>query len=251
MGYSSTGPTLTHISLEEIARDSVSHNSLSRQETQTASHTHPNHHPNQQSINANKSQIFETTKRCYDIIVSSMLLIGLSPIIATTTVIIKLTSKGPAVLSQLRLTKNGKPFLMYKFRSMEINAETNTGAVWTAKKDTRVTKFGKFIRRTHIDELPQLINVIGGSMSLIGPRPERPEFVAELQKEFPNFKDRLLVKAGISGLAQVRTGYADNIYSYKAKLDLDREYIVKRSLLLDLKLTFKTILVVLNDIRTR
>jgi len=127
---------------------------------------------------------------------------------------------------------------------MVCDAEANSGAVWAKKKDPRVTTLGRFMRKTRLDELPQLINVLIGDMSLIGPRPERPEFAMELQKEFSSFKKRYEVPAGLSGLAQVSANYADSMDSYKTKLSYDLIYVQKRSLLLDLKIALKTIIVI-------
>ena len=132
------------------------------------------------------------------------LLVLSSPVILLTAVLVKLTSRGPAFYSQFRLGKNGRPFLMFKLRTMYRDAECASGACWSIKGDPRVTPLGRFLRKTHLDELPQLWNVLRGDMSLVGPRPERPEFVPTLEKAVPGYRDRLLVKPGVTGLAQVR-----------------------------------------------
>src|SRR5690606_10331165 len=158
-------------------------------------------------------------------------------IITIFAIIIKIESPGPAFFLQERVGLNGRNFLMIKLRSMRIDAEKN-GAQWAAKNDPRVTKVGAFIRKTRIDELPQLFNVLKGDMSLIGPRPERPIFMEQFNKEIPGFVDRLKVRPGITGWAQVNGGYD---ITPKEKLELDRYYINNISFWLDLKIILKTI----------
>ncbi len=155
------------------------------------------------------------------------------------------------IFSQRRLTRHGKVFTMYKFRTMSVDAEQKTGAVWAVSEDPRVTKIGRVLRKFRIDELPQLLNVLAGDMSLIGPRPERPEIAAKLKKELPAFQRRLEVKAGITGLAQVGSGYASCVRSYQRKLALDLIYINNRCLLLDLRIALKTVFVVLTGAGAR
>mgnify|MGYP001317651074 FL=1 len=159
------------------------------------------------------------------------------PIILIFAVIIKLETPGPAFFLQERVGLHGKYFKVIKLRSMGVNAEKN-GAQWATKNDPRVTKVGAFIRKTRIDELPQLFNVLKGDMSLIGPRPERPMFTAQFNEEIPGFIDRLQVKPGITGWAQVNGGYD---ITPKEKLELDRYYINNMSFWLDLKIILKTI----------
>nr|WP_033007302.1 MULTISPECIES: exopolysaccharide biosynthesis polyprenyl glycosylphosphotransferase [Geobacillus] len=181
-------------------------------------------------------------KRCLDIIVSLLALPVAIPIIIIFAVIIKLETPGPAFFLQERVGLHGKYFKVIKLRSMRTNAEKN-GAQWAAKNDPRVTRVGAFIRKTRIDELPQLFNVLKGDMSLIGPRPERPMFTAQFNEEIPGFIDRLQVKPGITGWAQVNGGYD---ITPREKLELDRYYINNMSFWLDLKIIFKTIKVCLT-----
>jgi exopolysaccharide biosynthesis polyprenyl glycosylphosphotransferase len=188
---------------------------------------------------------YDMVKRIFDLVGATLLIIATSPLMIAAAIAVKLGSKGPVVFKQNRLTRGGKVFTLLKFRTMVSNAEKN-GAVWAVNNDPRVTGLGKFLRRTRIDELPQLFNVIVGDMSLIGPRPERPEFSDKLSKEFPSFQRRLEVKAGITGLAQVGSGYAACLSSYRKKLALDLLYIQNRCLLLDLKISLKTILVIIT-----
>ncbi len=181
-------------------------------------------------------------KRMIDVIVSIIGLIITSPVILLTIIAIKLESSGPVIFKQLRLGKDGQEFTIYKFRSMVQDAEKKTGAVWAKKNDCRVTKVGKFIRKTRIDELPQFLNILKGEMTLIGPRPERPVFTEKFEYKYPGFKNRLLVKPGVTGLAQVKGGYDLNPGQ---KLRFDMLYIKRRSLLLDLEIMFRTVWVMI------
>jgi len=192
------------------------------------------------------SRTYDLFKQGFDVLGALALLIATAPLTIFAAMAIKITSPGPIIFRQDRLTKGGKHFSLLKFRTMVANAETGTGAIWAQQNDPRVTRLGRFLRRTRIDELPQLFNVLSGDMSLIGPRPERPEFSDKLAEQFPSFNKRLEVKAGITGLAQVGSGYASCLSSYRKKLALDLLYIQNRCLLLDLKITLKTILVILT-----
>lgn len=189
---------------------------------------------------------YEASKRTLDIVGASLLLLTLTPVIALIALLVRITSKGPVIFKQVRLTKGGKSFTMYKFRSMRQDAEKTSGAVWATRNDSRVTRIGKILRRTRLDELPQLVNVLTGEMSLIGPRPERPEIAEELSKELPGFDKRLQVKAGITGLAQVSSGYASSKESYIKKLSYDLSYVRNRSLTLDAIIAVKTVAVVIT-----
>lgn len=167
--------------------------------------------------------------------------LALFPIIA---VAIKLTSPGPIFYSQKRVGKDGKIFTLYKFRTMVQDAEKE-GPRWAKEKDERVTKIGNILRRTHLDELPQAINLLRGDISLVGPRPERPEFVAILEKEIPHYRLRELVKPGIVGWAQLNFPYGDSIEDAREKLKYDLYYIKNRSILFDIIITLKSIKITL------
>ena len=184
-----------------------------------------------------KKPIYDFLKRFIDLVSSFLGIIVLSLPMLVIAVIVKCTSKGPAIYKQKRLTKNGKEFNLYKFRSMYIDAEKN-GAQWATKNDSRVTKFGKFMRKVRIDELPQLFNIFVGHMSIVGPRPERPEFYEEFETYIHGFNQRLKVKCGLTGHAQVNGGY-DLLPQEKILLDI--EYIKKRSFFFDIKIMFQTI----------
>jgi lipopolysaccharide/colanic/teichoic acid biosynthesis glycosyltransferase len=160
-------------------------------------------------------------------------------------IVVKLESPGPILYRQPRLGKNGCVFILNKFRSMRQDAEKDTGPVWSAHRDPRVTRVGAFLRRTRIDELPQLFNVLVGHMSSIGPRPERPEFVAELQKQIPFYMERLAVKPGLTGWAQVKYQYGSSVEDAVEKLQYDLYYIKNLSLFLDLLIVLNTVQVVL------
>lgn len=184
-----------------------------------------------------RKPIYDFFKRLIDLSASFLGIIVLSLPMLVIAVIVKCTSKGPAIYKQKRLTKNGKEFNLYKFRSMYIDAEKN-GAQWATKNDSRVTKFGKFMRKVRIDELPQLFNIFVGHMSIVGPRPERPEFYEEFESYIHGFNQRLKVKCGLTGHAQVNGGY-DLLPQEKILLDI--EYIKKRSFFFDIKIMFQTI----------
>jgi exopolysaccharide biosynthesis polyprenyl glycosylphosphotransferase len=185
---------------------------------------------------ANKNY-YSYVKRLLDILISLLALPIAIPIVFIFAVIIKMETVGPAFFLQERVGLHGKYFKIIKLRSMEVNAEKN-GAQWATKNDPRVTKVGAFIRKTRIDELPQLFNVLKGDMSLIGPRPERPMFTAQFNEEIPGFIDRLQVRPGITGWAQVNGGYD---LTPLEKLELDRYYINNMSFLFDLKIILRTI----------
>src|SRR5262249_11960275 len=164
-----------------------------------------------------------------------------APIMVLVAIAVKLTSAGPALYRQQRVGKSGEPFTLYKFRSMRCDAESGTGAVWASPDDPRVTGFGRFIRRVRFDELPQLWNVLRGEMSLVGPRPERPEFVKTLSEQIPYYRQRHCVKPGITGWAQINHKYGDTLEDAVTKLEYDLYYIKNISPSLDLYIVFHTL----------
>ncbi|WP_274169692.1 sugar transferase [Halalkalibacter sp. APA_J-10(15)] len=182
-------------------------------------------------------------KRLLDVFVSAILLLLSAPIMVATAIAIKLEDRGPVFFKQERVGKHNKPFQILKFRSMIVDAEAKTGPVLAKSSDSRITKVGAFIRKTRIDELPQLLNVLKGSMSLVGPRPEREYFAKKFEKENKWFYYRGAVKPGITGFAQVFGYYTT---SADSKLKFDLYYIRHYSIWLDIVLLFRTILVVLN-----
>lgn len=192
------------------------------------------------AVTMNESKTYKAFKRLTDIGCALFGLLLSIPILILFCILIKLESKGPAFFIQERVGLKGKTFNIYKLRSMVIDAEKN-GAQWATKNDARVTKVGKFIRKTRVDEIPQLFNVLKGDMSLIGPRPEREIFTEQFEQEIPGFKQRLFIKPGVTGWAQVNGGYD---ITPKEKYELDMEYIGKQSIKLDILIIFYTIKIV-------
>ncbi len=221
-------------------------------------------------------------KRSLDVVVSLVMIVVLAPVLVFTALAVRITSPGPVVFRQQRVGLNlrggketkkdrrqesataipetgdrrqgidrrakanyGKPFTLYKFRTMRTDAEKD-GAQFATKGDPRVTSIGRFLRKTRLDELPQLWNVLKGEMTLVGPRPERPEFMEELSDEIPNYLDRLGLKPGLTGPAQVINGYDNNIESFRRKVALDLLYLQNCCLWNDIKILFRTIRVVLT-----
>nr|WP_309098782.1 sugar transferase [Fredinandcohnia onubensis] len=187
-----------------------------------------------------QKSMYMFTRRFMDLFLSIIGLIITLPIMLFTMLVIVLESPGLPIFTQERVGLNGKTFKIYKLRSMRNDAEKN-GPQWASKNDARVTKVGQFIRKTRIDELPQLFNVIKGDMSIIGPRPERPVFVKQFNEEIPGFNKRLLIKPGLTGWAQVNGGYE---CSPEEKLNYDIYYIKNMSYLLDVKIVFRTVKVI-------
>jgi sugar transferase (PEP-CTERM system associated) len=192
-----------------------------------------------------KSRTLELLKRTADVCLSLAGLLVAAPIMAIIAPLVRLTSPGPALYSQTRVGKDGVVFTIYKFRSMCVDAEATTGAVWARSGDSRVTRFGRFLRRSRLDELPQLWNVLIGDMSVVGPRPERPEFIAELTKEIPFYGQRHVVRPGLTGWAQVRHGYGSTIDDSLQKLQYDLYYIKHMSPAFDFLIALETVKTVL------
>jgi lipopolysaccharide/colanic/teichoic acid biosynthesis glycosyltransferase len=189
--------------------------------------------------------------KCKPILDMSMAILGLIislPMFSILGLLIKLTSHGPIFYTQVRVGKGGRLFRIIKLRTMESNAETITGPIWAKQDDHRITRLGYFMKNTHLDELPQLINVLKGEMSIIGPRPERPLFVRRFIKQIPNYHNRFLVKPGITGLAQIRHKYDVTIDDVKRKVRHDTLYIKKMCLFLDLSIMLRTPLSILVEL---
>ena len=200
-------------------------------------------------IHESEKVVYEGIKRFVNIILSipiSIITLILYPFIA---LLVKISSPGPVVYSQTRCGLHQKVFKIYKFRTMRQDAEAH-GIQFTQKNDPRITKIGNFLRKTHIDELPQIWNVLRGDMSLVGPRPERPEFVAQLTRHMPYYALRHLTRPGVTGWAQVEFSYASSIEENLKKLQYDLFYIKHRSLMLDLSILLKTIRIVLKRLGT-
>lgn len=190
-------------------------------------------------------QTFEKMKRLGDIVFSLVFFILLAVIFPFATIAIKLNSQGPIFYRQKRIGKDGKIFEVIKFRSMIEDAEKN-GAQWADKKDNRITFIGNILRKTRVDEIPQVINVLKGDLSFVGPRPERPEFMEELGKKIPHYHIRHIIKPGLTGWAQINFPYGASVEDAMEKLQYDLFYIKNRSLTLELSIILKTIMTVLR-----
>jgi lipopolysaccharide/colanic/teichoic acid biosynthesis glycosyltransferase len=175
-------------------------------------------------------------KAVFDRTLAALLLAPGLPIIGLLVALVRLTSRGPGIFRQVRVGQHGRKFMMYKIRTMRSNAEAASGPVWTQHHDPRVTLVGRVLRKFHLDELPQLLNVVKGEMSLVGPRPERPEFVHVLSEAIPNYQSRLAVRPGVTGLAQLNLPPDSDLHSVRRKLVLDCEYIRQAGPWLDLRL---------------
>ena len=177
-----------------------------------------------------------------------VLLLGAAPLLLVLGLLVAITSEGPVVYSQWRVGRSGKPFRIHKLRTMAHRCEANTGPVWAVADDPRTTRIGRWLRESHLDELPQLWNVLCGHMSLIGPRPERPEIAARIEQTLPEFRHRLLVRPGITGLAQMRLPADSDINTVRRKLALDLYYIQHLSPQLDARVVISTPLRFFGDI---
>lgn len=184
-------------------------------------------------------------KQLFDFLFSLIAIFLLLPIYIAISIGIKITSPGRVIYKQERIGKNEKPFIIYKFRSMTEDAEKN-GPKLSSRNDSRITKFGRFLRRTRLDEIPQFFNVIKGDMSIIGPRPERPYFINKIIKQKPEYKHILKIKPGISSLGQIKYGYAENINQMLERLIYDLHYVKRRSFKLDIKILLETIKVIIR-----
>ena len=201
----------------------------------------------------------EIANRVVNVAIASTALVVLSPVILLVAIAVKLSSKGPVVYSQTRVgldrrtqsidalysnrkqDQGGSLFTIYKFRTMRADAEKNSGAVWATRNDPRVTKLGRILRRTRLDELPQLVNVIMGDMNIVGPRPERPSIFVRLREDLPDYRFRQRTRPGITGWAQINHSYDTSIDDVRAKIRYDLEYLERQSLAEDLMIMAKTL----------
>lgn len=197
-----------------------------------------------------KSRPASLFKRAFDLAAALGLLVFLAPLLALVAVAIKVDSTGPVLYRQRRVGLDGREFDIFKFRSMREDAERD-GARWAAQNDDRITRVGRLIRRTRIDEIPQALNILRGEMSFVGPRPERPEFVRLLEKDIPHYHDRHVVKPGITGWAQVKHSYTASVEGAREKLRYDLFYVRRYSPLLDLMIVIMTVRVALLGIGSR
>jgi lipopolysaccharide/colanic/teichoic acid biosynthesis glycosyltransferase len=183
---------------------------------------------------------YANAKVVLDFVLALVLLILTSPLILVAIILIKVTSPGPAIYCQTRLGRYGRPFTIYKLRTMAHNCESLTGVQWSMPGDGRITAVGRWLRKTHIDELPQLWNVLKGDMSLIGPRPERPEFLPQLEQAIALYRERLLVRPGVTGFAQVQLPPDTDMESVRIKLAYDLAYVRNVGFLFDMRIYIGT-----------
>jgi lipopolysaccharide/colanic/teichoic acid biosynthesis glycosyltransferase len=182
------------------------------------------------------------SKRATDLMVAGVLLVLLAPLLVLVGVLVKLTSRGPVIYTQTRAGRRGQPFSIHKFRTMVHDCERQSGVRWATPDDPRITRLGRFLRRTHLDELPQLWDVVRGAMSLVGPRPERPEFIPNLEQAIPGYGGRLEGRPGMTGLAQLQLPPDTDLASVSRKLRYDLHYLREASLSLDLRILLCTAL---------
>ena len=186
------------------------------------------------------SPVRAAVKRLFDLLMSSILLLFAAPVLAVLAIVIKVDSEGPVFYWQERTGRGGKPYKVHKLRTMRKDAEKLSGPVWASQKDPRITRIGAFLRKTRLDEIPQVFAVFRGDMSFVGPRPERPFFVDQLKAQIPFFGLREAVKPGITGWAQIRYPYGSSVEDAKNKLEYDLYYALHQSLFLDLAICFHT-----------
>jgi lipopolysaccharide/colanic/teichoic acid biosynthesis glycosyltransferase len=185
---------------------------------------------------------YESVKPLVDFALAAVIFLLSLPVIAVAVVLVRLTSRGPAIYTQIRLGLEGKVFTIYKIRTMYLDSERHCGPSWSVPGDPRVTPVGRVFRWCHVDELPQLVNILLGQMSLIGPRPERPEFLNQLERALPDYRRRLSVRPGLTGLAQVQQPPDTDIASVRRKLNYDLYYVQSMNLWLDFRVLLATVL---------
>ncbi len=198
-----------------------------------------------ENINIRENMFYKFSRRFIDIIISTFILLILSPVLLLLSIVIYLTDKEKVLYKQERVGVNGKVFKLYKLRSMIIDAE-KTGATWATQNDSRITPIGKIMRKTHLDEIPQMFNILKGDITFVGPRPERPEFVEILNKKIPNYKLRHIVKPGFTGWAQIKYRYARTEEDSKEKFDYDLYYIKNKNIFMDLGILLRTIQIIFS-----
>jgi len=198
-----------------------------------------------ENIKPKQSLFYKLSSKIIEIICSILILLATSPLLFIASLFIYLEDKGSVLYTQERVGLNGKIFKIFKLRSMIVESETN-GAVWSRKNDARVTKIGKIIRKTHIDEIPQMFNIIKGDIALFGPRPERPEFTKELENSIPYYQYRHIIRPGFTGWAQIKFKYANSIMSSKEKFEYDLYYIKNRNIFIDFGIFLRTVQIMLK-----
>jgi lipopolysaccharide/colanic/teichoic acid biosynthesis glycosyltransferase len=191
-------------------------------------------------------EAYQLFKRNIDVLLSLMALVVLSPLFILLSILIYFSSPGNIYYRQIRVGKEGVHYQMYKFRSMYQNSEKNTGPIWASREDKRITPIGRVMRKFHLDEIPQFFNVLIGDMSIVGPRPERPEIVKNIMEEIPDYLNRTKIKPGITGWAQVQGVYDKNLDDVSLKLKKDCYYIENCSIAFDIKILFLTLMKIIK-----
>jgi lipopolysaccharide/colanic/teichoic acid biosynthesis glycosyltransferase len=184
--------------------------------------------------------VYEVAKRIVDVVVAAVGLVLAAPLLVGAALAIRLGDRGPVLFRQVRVGHHGRHFSILKLRTMRVDAEPG-GAVWADADDPRCTPIGRVLRRTRLDELPQLLNVLRGDMSFVGPRPERPEFLGRLEREVPYYAWRLVARPGLTGWAQINHPYGSSVDDARRKLEFDLYYVSRRSLLFDLVIALRTV----------
>ena len=190
--------------------------------------------------------VHQLLKRTIDILFSLIALFILAPLFILLSFLVLFSSPGSVFYRLIRVGREGLHYKMYKFRSMYLDSEKNTGPIWASKEDERITPIGKVMRRFHLDEIPQFFNVLIGDMSIVGPRPERPEIVAHIMKEIPDYLNRTKIKPGITGWAQIHGAYDKNLDDVNLKLKNDYYYIENSSIVFDIKILFLTLMKIIK-----
>ncbi|MEB2774818.1 sugar transferase [Algoriphagus sp. D3-2-R+10] len=198
-----------------------------------------------QTVNESIEVTTRFVKRSFDILFSSVAILAGLPVFLTIMLITKLSSKGPIFYKQERIGKNGEPFNIYKFRSMIVDSEVN-GPQLTTDNDPRITKWGNFMRKTHLDEIPQFFNVLVGDMSVVGPRPERAHFIKQIVAKQPLYTQLLTIRPGITSIGQIDYGYAETVEEMCQRMLLDLKYLSSVNLLTDLKVIGQTVMTMVN-----
>lgn len=191
--------------------------------------------------------VFErAVKRLFDIVCSFLSLLFLSPLFLVIYIMLRVQNEGSVIFKQERIGYKGKPFNIYKFRTMRVNSEGDGKPKLAEKGDERLTRVGRILREHHLDELPQMFNVLKGDMSFVGPRPERQYFIDKIRQENPNYDYVFLMRPGLTSMATVYNGYTDTMEKMLVRLDMDLEYLKTRSLWVDIKLIFITVFYIVN-----
>jgi lipopolysaccharide/colanic/teichoic acid biosynthesis glycosyltransferase len=229
-----------------IAQDGLPRFEATQMNTPALEDPHPARQAKVASVATRSPRWYARVRVVADRTVALALLVLTAPLVLVLLALVKLTSRGPALYTQIRQGRGGRLYTIYKIRSMYHECELHSGPTWSTTDDPRVTPLGRLLRKTHLDELPQLWNVVRGDMSLIGPRPERPELAVELQRTYPDFPDRLQVRPGITGLAQIQLPADSDLPGVGRKLACDLCYIRQMGPWLDLRIVIGTVLKVMG-----